>query len=323
MGLPKETLQEMYYQMVLARTLDERMWVLQRQGQVAFHISGMGQEGIQVGAAYAMDRERDIMVPYYRDHAFVLAWGMTPREMMLALFARQGDPSSGGRQMPAHYGHRKLRIVSESSPVATQIPQAVGMALASKMRGDDAVTVVCFGDGATSKGDFHEGLNFAAVDKAPVIFLCQNNQFAISMPQSKQMAIENVSIRADGYGMPGVTVDGNDVLAVYEAVYEAADRARSGGGPTLVEAKTYRIVPHSSDDDDRLYRSREEVERWKKKGPIIRFRKYLREEGILDEDKEAGILARAVAEVDEATEFARQAPFPDLKDAVRPVYYGD
>lgn len=323
MGLPKETLQEMYYQMVLARTLDERMWVLQRQGQVAFHISGMGQEGIQVGAAYAMDRERDIMVPYYRDHAFVLAWGMTPREMMLALFARQGDPSSGGRQMPAHYGHRKLRIVSESSPVATQIPQAVGMALASKMRGDDAVTVVCFGDGATSKGDFHEGLNFAAVDKAPVIFLCQNNQFAISMPQSKQMAIENVSIRADGYGMPGVTVDGNDVLAVYEAVYEAADRARSGGGPTLVEAKTYRIVPHSSDDDDRLYRSREEVERWKKKGPIIRFRKHLREEGILDEDKEAGILARAVAEVDEATEFARQAPFPDLKDAVRPVYYGD
>ena len=323
MDLSRETLEEVYYHMVLARTLDERMWVLQRQGQVAFHISGMGQEGIQVGAAYAMDREQDILVPYYRDHAFVLAWGMTPRELMLALFARKGDPSSGGRQMPAHYGHRKLRIVSESSPVATQIPQAVGMALASKMRGEEAVTVVCFGDGATSKGDFHEGLNFAAVDKAPVVFLCQNNQFAISVPQSKQMAIENVSERADGYGMPGVTVDGNDVLAVYEAVKVAADHARAGGGPTLVEAKTYRIVPHSSDDDDRLYRSRDEVERWKKKGPIIRFRKYLREEGVLDEDKEAEILARAVAEVDGATEFARQAPFPGLKDAVRPVYYGD
>ncbi len=323
MDLSRETLEEVFYHMVLARTLDERMWVLQRQGQVAFHISGMGQEGIQVGAAYAMDREQDILVPYYRDHAFVLAWGMTPRELMLALFARKGDPSSGGRQMPAHYGHRKLRIVSESSPVATQIPQAVGMALASKMRGEEAVTVVCFGDGATSKGDFHEGLNFAAVDKAPVVFLCQNNQFAISVPQSKQMAIENVSERADGYGMPGVTVDGNDVLAVYEAVKVAADHARAGGGPTLVEAKTYRIVPHSSDDDDRLYRSRDEVERWKKKGPIIRFRKYLREEGVLDEDKEAEILARAVAEVDGATEFARQAPFPGLKDAVRPVYYGD
>ncbi|NOZ06467.1 MAG: thiamine pyrophosphate-dependent dehydrogenase E1 component subunit alpha, partial [Chloroflexi bacterium] len=208
-------------------------------------------------------------------------------------------------------------------PVATQIPQAVGIALASQFRGEDVVTIVCFGDGATSKGDFHEGLNFAAVHKAPVIFLCQNNQFAISMPQSKQMAIENVSERAVGYGMPGVTVNGNDVMAVYRAVRKAAVRAREGGGPTLVEAKTYRIVPHSSDDDDRLYRSREEVERWKKKGPIIRFRKYLREEGVLDADKEAKIQARAVAEVDDATEFAKQAPFPDLKSAVRPVYYGD
>jgi 2-oxoisovalerate dehydrogenase E1 component alpha subunit len=323
MDLPEETLREMFYHMVLGRTIDERMWVLQRQGQVAFHISGMGQEGIQIGAAYAMDRSKDFLVPYYRDHSLVLAWGMTPRELMLALFARKGDPSSGGRQMPAHYGHRKLRIVSESSPVATQIPQAVGIALANKMRGEDAVTLVCFGDGATSKGDFHEGLNFAAVDKAPVIFLCQNNQFAISLPQSKQMAIENVADRAPGYGMPGVTVDGNDVLAVYRAVKEAADRARAGGGPTLVEAKTYRIVPHSSDDDDRLYRSREEVERWKKKGPIIRFRKYLREQGILSEDEEAELMARAVSVVDDATEFARQAPFPDLKDAVRPVYYGD
>ncbi len=323
MDLPVELLHEMFYQMVLARTLDERMWVLQRQGQVAFHISGMGQEGIQVGAALAMDRERDFLFPYYRDHAFVLTWGMTPRELMLGLFARKGDPSSGGRQMPAHYGHRQLRIVSGSSSVATQIPQAVGFALASELRGEDVVTIVCFGDGATSKGDFHEGLNFAAVHKAPVIFLCQNNQYAISLPQSKQMAIENVSDRAAGYGIPGVTIDGNNVVAVYEAVREAAERARTGGGPTLVEGKTYRIVPHSSDDDDRLYRSREEVERWKKKGPIIRFRKFLHENNLLDEDTEAKLKTKAIAEVDDATEFARQAPFPDLKNAVRPVYYGD
>jgi 2-oxoisovalerate dehydrogenase E1 component alpha subunit len=318
--LDKETLLEMYYTMVLARTLDERLWVLQRQGKIAFHISGMGQEGTQVGAAFALDREKDILHPYYRDLALTLAWGMTPREIMLSNYARQGEPNSGARQMPAHYGHRRLRIITGSSPVATQIPQAVGVALASKMRGEDAVTLVCFGEGGSSKGDFHEGLNFAGILKVPVIFLCQNNQYAISVPQSKQMAIENVADRAAGYGFPGVLVDGNDPQAVYEAVKEAADRARRGKGPTLVEAKSYRIVPHSSDDDDRTYRSREEVEEWKKRDSLLQFRNFLQEEGLLDEEQERELRRKATSVVDDATEYAEKAPYPSAEAALEPVF---
>jgi 2-oxoisovalerate dehydrogenase E1 component alpha subunit len=318
--LDNETLLDMYYTMVLARTLDERLWVLQRQGKIAFHISGMGQEGTQVGAAFALDREKDILHPYYRDLALMLAWGMTPREVMLSNYAKQGEPNSGGRQMPAHYGLRRLRVVTGSSPVATQIPQAVGMALASKMRGEDAVTLVCFGEGGSSKGDFHEGLNFAGIHKVPVIFLCQNNQYAISVPLNKQMAIENVADRAAGYGFPGVVVDGNDPPAVYEVVKEAAERARRGEGPTLVEAKSYRIVPHSSDDDDRTYRSREEVEEWKKRDAIPRFRRLLHEDGLLDEEKERELRRKATNIVDDATEYAEKAPYPPAEAALEPIF---
>jgi len=222
--------------------------------------------------------------------------------------------------MPAHYGHRRLRIISGSSPVSTQIPQAVGVALASKIRSEDAVTMVCFGEGGSSKGDFHEGLNFAGIHKVPVIFLCQNNQYAISVPQSKQMAIENVADRAAGYGFPGVAVDGNDPLAVYDAVKAAADRARRGEGPTLVEAKCYRIVPHSSDDDDRTYRSREEVEAWKAKDAILGFRNYLTQQGLLDETQERELRRNAVSVVDDATDFAEKAPYPPSESAQGPVF---
>ena len=308
--------------MLLARTLDERLWVLQRQGKIAFHISGMGQEGTQVGAAFALDRDKDILYPYYRDLALCLAWGMTPREMMLSNFAKAGEPNSGARQMPAHYGHRRLRIISGSSPVSTQIPQAVGVALASKIRNEDAVTMVCFGEGGSSKGDFHEGLNFAGIHKLPVIFLCQNNQYAISVPQTKQMAIENVADRAAGYGFPGVAVDGNNPLAVYEAVKAAAERARQGEGATLVEAKCYRIVPHSSDDDDRTYRSREEVEAWKARDAIPGFRNYLTQQGLLDEAQERELRRNAVSVVDDATEFADKAPYPPGESAQGPVFAG-
>lgn len=320
--MDQDTLLEMYYMMLLARTLDERLWVLQRQGKVAFHISGMGQEGLQVAAAYALDRQKDILHPYYRDLALCLAWGMTPREIMLSNFAKQGEPNSGARQMPAHYGHRRLRIISGSSPVSTQIPQAVGVALASKMRSEDAVTLVCFGEGGSSKGDFHEGLNFAGIHKVPVIFLCQNNQYAISVPQSKQMAIENVADRAVGYGFPGVVVDGNDPLAVYQVVKKAADRARRGEGPTLVEAKSYRIVPHSSDDDDRTYRSREEVEEWKARDAIPNLRAFLQKEGLLDDEKERQMRLKVAAVVDDATEYGDNAPYPAAEAALGPVFAG-
>lgn len=322
LGLSAKDLQEVYYTMVLARTLDERMWVLQRQGKAAFHISGMGHEALQVAAARSLQKGKDFLHPYYRDLAMVLYWGMTSRELMLAFLAKAGDPSSGAHQMPAHYGHRKLNIVSGSSPVATQIPQAVGIALASKIRGEDAVTLVSFGEGATSKGDFHEAANFAGIHKLPVVFLCENNLYAISVHQSKQMAIENVADRAAGYGFPGVVVDGNDVLASYEAMRQAADRARRGEGATLVEAKTYRIVPHSSDDDDRTYRSREEVEEWKKRDPVPRTKAYLEEHGLLTAEMEREIRARAVKEVDEATDYALAAPYPDPSEAFKNVYAG-
>ncbi|MBI2845506.1 MAG: thiamine pyrophosphate-dependent dehydrogenase E1 component subunit alpha [Chloroflexi bacterium] len=320
LGLTAEDLKQIYATMVLSRVLDERMWVLQRQGKAAFHISGMGHEALQVAAARAMEKGKDFLHPYYRDMAMVLFWGMTPKELLLSLLAKAGEPASGAHQMPAHYGHRKLNIVSGSSPVATQIPQAVGIALASKIRKEDAVTLVAFGEGATSKGDFHEAANFAGIHKLPVVFLCENNLYAISVHQSKQMAIEDVADRAPGYGFPGVVVDGNDVLACYEVMRIAVDRARKGEGPTLVEAKTYRIVPHSSDDDDRTYRSREEVEEWKKRDPIPRFRAYLQEQGILDAQGEREIRSWAAKQVDEATEFAEKAPLPDPSEAFKNVY---
>lgn len=322
LGLSAEDLKQMYAVMVLSRVLDERMWVLQRQGKAAFHISGMGHEGLQVAAARALEKGKDFLHPYYRDMAMVLFWGMTPKELLLALLAKAGEPSSGAHQMPAHYGHRKLNIVSGSSPVATQIPQAVGIALASKIRKEDAVTLVSFGEGATSKGDFHEAANFAGIHKLPVIFLCENNLYAISVHQSKQMAIEDVADRAPGYGFPGVVVDGNDVLACYEVMRQAVDIARRGEGPTLVEAKTYRIVPHSSDDDDRTYRSREEVEEWKKRDPIPRFRAYLEKQGVLDAQGEREVRSWATKQVDEATEFALNAPYPDPSEAFKNVYAG-
>jgi 2-oxoisovalerate dehydrogenase E1 component alpha subunit len=316
----KQTKLEMYHTMLLARTLDERLWVLQRQGKIAFHISGMGQEGAQVGAAYALDRDRDILHPYYRDLALMLAWGMTPRQIMLSNYAKKEEPNSGARQMPAHYGDRELRVISGSSPVATQIPQAVGVALASKMRGEKVVTMVCFGEGGSSKGDFHEGLNFAGIHQVPIIFLCQNNQYAISVPVDKQMAIKNVADRAAGYGFPGVAVDGNDPVAVFHAVQQAADRARQGGGPTLVETKSYRLVPHSSDDDDRTYRSREEVEAAKRRDAIPSFRQQLRDAGILDDEREREMRRHIAEVVDDATEYAERAPYPSAEEALSPVF---
>src|SRR5512135_2904254 len=188
-ALANEQLLAMYESMLLARKLDERMWILHRQGKVAFHISGLGQEACQVGMAFAMERGKDWLHPYYRDMAFVLALGMQPRHLMLALFGKAEDPSSGGRQMPAHFGYRPARIVSGSSPVATQVPQAAGIAFASKLRGLDEIVVVCLGEGSTSQGDFHEALNWAGIHCLPLLTLVENNQYAISVPVEKEMPV--------------------------------------------------------------------------------------------------------------------------------------
>src|SRR3954452_10398266 len=271
LGLSDEKVLEMYETMLLARRIDERMWLLNRAGKIPFVISCQGQEAAQVGAAFALDREKDYVLPYYRDMGVVLAFGMTPRELMISGFAKAEDPNSGSRQMPGHFGQKKNRIVTGSSPVTTQVPHAVGIALAGKMERKDLVTFVTFGEGSSNQGDFHEGANFAGVHKLPVIFMCENNKYAISVPIEKQLACEKVSDRAIGYGMPGVTVDGNDPLEVYKVMKEAVNRARSGEGPSLIETVTYRLTAHSSDDDDRQYRTSEDIAEGRANDPIKLF----------------------------------------------------
>ncbi|MGC4376488.1 thiamine pyrophosphate-dependent dehydrogenase E1 component subunit alpha [Fictibacillus sp. Mic-4] len=320
LGLTDKDVLEMYKTMLLARKIDERMWLLNRAGKIPFVISCQGQEAAQVGAAMALDREKDYVLPYYRDMGVVLWFGMTAKDLMLSGFAKAEDPNSGGRQMPGHFGSKKLRIVTGSSPVTTQVPHAVGIALAGKLDGKDLVTFTTFGEGSSNQGDFHEGVNFASVHKLPVIFMCENNKYAISVPISKQLACENVSDRAIGYGIKGVTVDGNDPLAVYEAVKEAADRGRRGEGPTLVETVSYRLTPHSSDDDDRAYRTREEVEEAKQKDSIYTFAQYLKEVGVLTDDSEKKLHEEIANIIDEATDYAENAPYADPEEALRHVY---
>jgi len=306
-GLTDEEVLEMYWKMVLARVVDERMWLLNRAGKIPFVISCQGQEGAQAGAGFALDQSKDYIAPYYRDLCLVLIYGHTAQSELLSAFGKPEDPNSGGRQMPGHFGDRAHKIISGSSPVGTQIPHAVGAALASKMRGEDAVAFVSFGEGTSNQGDFHEAANFAGVHKLPVIFFCENNKYAISVPETKQLACANVADRAIGYGFDGIIVDGQDALEVYRVMKTAVDRARRGEGPTLVEAKTYRLVPHSSDDDDRAYRSREEVDEAKRGDPILRLRDYLFTVGLLTEDEDKALRKRAMDEVNEATKYAENA----------------
>ncbi len=320
LGLSDEQALRIYEVMRLARAVDERMWLINRQGRAPFVISCQGQEGAQVGIAAALRTGYDWVAPYYRDAGVILWFGMTARDQMLSFFARREDPNSGGRQMPGHFGNRRLHIVTGGSPVATQLLHAAGVALASKQRKEDAVTAAFFGEGAASQGDTHEAMNFAGIHKLAVVFVCENNGYAISVPQSQQMAIENVADRAAGYGFPGVVVDGNDVLACYQAALLAVERARRGEGPTLIEVKTYRFTAHSSDDDDKRYRQAEEVAIWRQKDPIQRYATYLRDAGILSDRVEAEITERVTQQVDEATEYAEQAPDPTADDLTTFVF---
>ena len=321
--LSQETLLEMYWYMVLSRRLDERAWVLHRQGKVAFHISAIGHEAAQVGAVFALRRGQDWLVPYYRDLAMVLALGLTPLEFMLGLMGKQGEPSSGARQMPSHWSLRRANVVSHSSPVATQTPHASGIGLAIKMRGDEAVVLTTTGEGSTSQGEWYEGVNWAAIHKLPVIFMVENNIYAISVRQEKQMAVAGVADKAVGLGLPGVSVDGLDVVAVYEAVQQAAGRARRGEGPTLLEARVQRLTPHSSDDDDRSYRPREEIEAMKAQDPVASFRKVLLGRKILTENLDSELEAQAREQVEDAIAFAEAAPYPDVTEASYPVFAED
>lgn len=320
LGLTNDDVIEMYKTMLLARKVDERMWLLNRAGKIPFVISCQGQEAAQVGAAFALDRKHDYVAPYYRDLGVVLAFGMTATDLMLAAFAKAEDPNSGGRQMPSHFGQKKNRILTGSSPVATQVPHAVGVALAAKMESKDFVSFVTLGEGSSNQGDFHEGLNFAGVHKLPVITMVENNGYAISVPLEKQLACKSVADRGIGYGMPGISVDGHDPLAVYEVVKKARERAISGEGPTLIEALTTRFTAHSSDDDDRQYRDLTELEKAKQRDPIITFANYLKNEEVLTEEELNKIESEINDEVNKATDYAENAPFADPDHALKYVY---
>ena len=321
--LPVEDLLAIHRTMLLARLMDEAALRQNRMGRAPFVVPASGHEGCQIGTAWAMRPGVDVWVPYYRDLGVVLRAGMTPYDIFLGVFSKADDPSSGGRQMPAHWGSTDLKIVSHSSPIATQVPHAAGIAYAARYRDEDTVVGCWFGEGATSEGDWHEGVNFAAIHRLPVIFVCENNEYAISVPQTKQMAVADVADRAAGYGIPGVVVDGSDVLACYAAMREAHDRASSHGGPTLIECKTYRYLPHTSDDDDKSYRSREEVQEHRDRDPIDRFAGYLLERGHVDDAALEAMRAELIAEVEAAIATAWAAPDPDPATAMRHVFAED
>jgi 2-oxoisovalerate dehydrogenase E1 component alpha subunit len=329
--LSRDALVDMYTLMVRSRRLDERAWALHRQGRIVFHVSAMGHEAAQVGAAFAIQRGIDYVHPYYRDLTLMLALGYTPREHLASLMGRASDPSSAGRQMPYHFSLRDRNVISGSAVVATQVPEAAGLAFAIQYKQrlglvDPAdpthprLALTCLGEGSTSQGEWHEGMNWAGVHRLPFICLVQNNTYAISVPVQRQMAVPSVADRAAAYGVAGVSVDGLDPLAVYDAMHAAVQRAYAGEGATLIEARVYRLTPHSSDDDDRSYRSRDEVEAWKARDPIVTFGARLIADGVLNEAQAAEIDARARAEVDEAQASVEAEPLPPGEAALFPVY---
>ncbi len=319
-GLDDEQLIEMYRLVALARAVDERMWVLNRAGRIPFVISGQGHEGAQVAIAWALQKGHDWIAPFYRSIATCLTFGMSARDIMTAQYATANDPSSGGRQMPGHYGSHEHNLVSVSSPVATQLLHAVGIALAAKIRKTGQVAMTIMGEGSSNQGDVHEGLNFAAIHKLPFVFVVENNGYAISVPAAKQVSTENVADRAPGYGIPGVVVDGTDVLACYAASKEAVDRARRGDGPTLIEAKVTRLTGHSSDDQQTKYRSEEELAAEKGKDPLPKFREQLQAAGILTDDILSRLATEITAAVTDATDYAESQPDPEPSTAMRWVY---
>jgi 2-oxoisovalerate dehydrogenase E1 component alpha subunit len=321
-GLSDEQLVAMWRVMLLHRRLETRGFELNRQGKIPFASAGEGHEAVQAGAAMAFERGKDILVPYYRDLGLDIGVGLTAYEVLLSLFARAAD-HSGGRQFPHHYASKRLGIYSISSVIAAQLPHAAGAAYALKYRGEHGRAVLTtFGDGCTSEGEWHESLNFAAVHKLPIVFLCENNEWAISTPLSRQMGQPDVYKRAEGYGVRGVRVDGFDPIACYAATKEALDRARHGGGPTLIEAKCYRFLAHTTDDDDRTYRSREEVAERRKHDPVPGFERFLIGHGVLTEQQAEEVKSSVLAETNEATDRAESMPYPRPEDLYTNLHEG-
>lgn len=318
-GLPEDELLHCYRTMLRVRALDETCLNLQRSGRIAFSMPNLGVEATQVGAASAI-RATDWIVPSYRDFGMALYHGVPMLEMMHNMFGNALDHALG-RQMPVHFTFLEpVHFYSISSPIGTQIPHAVGAAFAMKQRGEDKVVLCSFGDGSTSSNGFHSGLNMAGVWKAPVVFLCQNNGYAISCPAEEQTASKGFAIKAQAYGMPGVVVDGNDLLAVHKATAEAVERARAGEGPTLIECQTFRMGGHSSSDDPTKYVPPELVEEWAKRDPVMRFEKFLEASGLWTPADRERISEEAMAEATQAGRDAEASPKPGLETVFSDVY---
>ena len=310
----------MYRWMCMAKALDDRMHILVKQGRAPFVGSSRGHEGIQVASTAAIGAE-DWLVPHYRGLANSIVRGLTMKEWMLAVFAKAADPLSAGRNIPGGcYSYRKLKIAPVSQVVASWVPKASGIAYASKLRGDGAVTLCTFGDGAASQGDFHEGVNFAAVHRLPVVFVCENNSYAISVPIRLQMGNPDIAERAVGYGIPGVTVDGTDVPAAYAVCREAVARARRGEGPTLIDAKIWRMNSHTSEDNHLKYRTKEEVADAAEHDPIVRFQAWLVERRWIDAPTAAKVQHECDREASDAADWAEQQPDPLPADALTNVF---
>lgn len=316
--LDKALLLKMYRNMSLTRLYDERGMMLQRQGRIGFSVPSFGQEAIQTGTAATLT-DKDWVFPSYREPGIFIYRGATLYSMFCNLYGNNDD-SCKGRQMPVHYSYPDLHLFSVSSPIATQVIQAVGASMSFKLRKEKHIAITYFGDGGTSENDFHTGLTFAGAFKSPTVFICTNNQYAISVPLRKQTGNPRLVDKAIGYGMPGIAVDGNDILAVYKATKEAVDRARRGEGPTLIEMFTLRMGPHSSSDDPTRYRDEKLFEAWKKRDPILRLRAYLAKKKYWDDAQEAELQEALKLEIADAVERAEAQPPPPLESLFEHVF---
>ncbi|MCL7930861.1 thiamine pyrophosphate-dependent dehydrogenase E1 component subunit alpha [Halomonas llamarensis] len=316
--LTRDHARRIYHAMLATRILDERMMAAQRQGRLSFYMQCTGEEAAVVGATAALD-DADMIMAQYREQGALMYRGFSFDEFMNQLFGNELDYGKG-RQMPVHYGSRKLHYMTISSPLATQIPQATGYAYGQKLAGEGQCTMTFFGEGAASEGDFHAALNMASVHKVPVIFFCRNNGYAISTPANEQFAADGIAPRAFGYHMHVIRVDGNDVLAIYEATRKARQIAVEKNQPVLIEAMTYRLAAHSSSDDPSGYRAKSEEETWRLKDPILRMQKWLSHKDWWSDDEEAETQERLRREVLDTMKRAEKRPSPSLDTLISDVY---
>lgn len=314
----KARARELYRYMVLNRILDERLTRLQRQGRIGFHIWSVGEEAAIIGSCAAM-KDTDWVYPCYREAGAALMRGMSVADFVHNMYGTAKDPVKG-RQMPCHWYVKQGNMPSVSSPIGTQISQAAGTGLAAKIKKDPIAVMVYFGDGSTSSNEFHMGMNFAGVFHTPTVFLCRNNQWAISVPLERQTASGTIAVKAQAYGFEGVRVDGNDLLAVYEVTKRAAEKARKGGGPTLIEAYTYRMEGHSTSDDPRVYRPDSQVEPWRERDPLVRVRTWLESKGWWSEADETATAKEIDEEITAAIRDAESTPKPSLESMFDDVF---